>query len=333
MMFSMQYLHYLSVVLFESNCLPYQVGSNYIPKPSPTLEFVEEFEYADASLLPEAMKSKAGTPFRLNETLLGTDQSPKFYDSPLEVFDGIEPRLRGSIFLPGSQCRGQTLDIRFGIMPEGSTQYNATTLLATADFTSKYNGMLIQGLSGMGGDPVTSTGFYTRKWTDPNATQEDMDHRRGIDTPWQEFRYTEILMNIAEAVVELKDLGEPISAEMSAEAVQYIHDIRERAGAKADKYDNNLTIAAVRSERCKEFYFENKIFWDYKRWRVFHEKVNDKRWNLIQPIFFWDQQKYYVRRDSTNQDHRYTFNSNYYYSNIPNRGSNDLLIGNPSENF
>jgi hypothetical protein len=120
---------------------------------------------------------------------------------------------------------------------------------------------------------------------------------------------------------------------MWAEAVKIIHDIRERAGAKADKYDNNLTIAAVRSERCKEFYFENKIFWDYKRWRVFHEKVNEKRWNLIQPIYFWDQQKYYVRRDSTDQNHRYTFTHRFYYSDIPGRGNNSLLIGNPTENF
>jgi hypothetical protein len=335
MMYSRQYIHYLFAIIFESNSLPYQVGSKYTPKPSPTVEFVEEFEYADASLLPEELKSKAGEKFKLDETLLGTDQSPKLYDSPVEVFEGIEPRLRASIVLPGSVCRNEIIDIRYGIMPAGSPlQFSEEKVLTTADYDAKYNGMLIQGLSGMGNDASTSTSFYNRKWTDPSTPQEDMNHARGVETPWQEFRYTELLMNIAEAVVELKSLGEPVSEEMMNEAVKYIHDIRERAGAKADKFNKeNLTIEAVRAERRKEFYFENKIFWDYKRWRVFHEVLNDKHWNLLKPVYFWDQKKYYVKRDSTDQDHRWTFRSDYYYFNIPGRSTNDLLIGNPAENF
>jgi len=334
MMYSMQYIQLLSTSAFDANCLPYQVGTKYSPKVSPTVEFVEEFEYADASLLPAALKTKAGEPFRLNTTLLGTDQSPKLYDSPLEVFEGIEPRLRASIVLPGSVIRDQTIDIRYGIMPAGSTQYNESTLLHSADFDLKYNDMPIQGLSGMGADATTSTGFYNRKWFDPSLSEEYIkDSSHGGVNPWQEFRYAEILMNIAEAAVELKSLGEA-NDEMLTEAVKYIHDIRERAGAKADKYDkSNLTIDVVRSERRKEFYLENKLFWDLSRWRVFHETVNEKRWNMIKPIYFWDQKKYYVKRDSTDQDNRWTFNANNYYFAIPNRTSNNLLIGNPTQNF
>jgi hypothetical protein len=336
MMYSMQHAQLLFTPAFDANCVPYQVGTKYSPKPSPTVEFVEEFEYADASLLPAALKSKAGTPFRLNEELLGTDQSPKFYDSPVEVFDGIEPRLRGSITLPGSEMRGEIIDIRYGIMPAGSTQFNEATLKHSADFDLKYEDMPVQGLSGMGNEATTSTGFYTRKWFDPALPEEYIkDYIHGTEVPWQEFRYAEILMNMAEAVVELKDLGgEFYSPSMLDEAVQIIHDIRERAGAQADKYNSsNLTIAAVRAERSKEFYFENKLFWDYKRWRVFHEKVNEKRWNLIKPIYFWDQKKYYVKRDSTDQNNRWTFYSNSYYTVIPHRGENNLLIVNPTQNY
>jgi hypothetical protein len=336
MMYSMQFQQLLFMAAFDANCLPYQVGTKYSPKPSPTVDFIEEFEYADAALLSTELKSKSGERFKLNEALLGTDQSPKLYDSPLEIFEGIEPRLRASVILPGSEARGEVIDIRYGIMPAGSPlQYNEDKVMTTADFDAKYNGMPIQGLSGMGADQTTSTGFYNRKWFDPALPEEYIkDYIHGTVVPWQEFRYAEILMNIAEAVVELKSLGEPVSDEMLSEAVKYIHDIRERAGAKADKYDKNtLTIAAVRAERRKEFYFENKLFWDMKRWRVFHEEVNEKRWNLVKPIYFWDQKKYYVKRDSTDQDNRWTFNSSNYYFSIPHRSENNLLIGNPTENF
>jgi hypothetical protein len=195
--------------------------------------------------------------------------------------------------------------------------------------------MNIQGLSGMGADQTTSTGFYNRKWFDPDLPEEYVkDYSHGSVVPWQEFRYAEILLNIAEAVMELKSLGEPVSGEMLDEAVQYVRDIRERAGAKVDKYNlNNLTIEAVRLERRKEFYLENKVFWDMKRWRVFHEEVNEKRWNLLKPIYFWDEEAYYLKRDSTSQDYRWSFPSSCYYHNIPHSEKNNLLIGNPTQNF
>jgi hypothetical protein len=345
MMYSLQYMQLMSTSTFDANCLPYQVGTKYHPKPSPTVEFIEEFEYADASLLPASLTGKAGTPFRLNEALLGTDESPKFYSSPLEVFEGIEPRLRASVVLPGSVCRDQTIEIRYGIMPIGATKFDGNTLLYGASFDTQYpldadnkplaNSMIIQGASGMGDDATTSTGFYNRKWFDPSLSEEYIkDSSHGGVNPWQEFRYAEILMNIAEAAMELKELGEFYTPDMLDEAVTIIHDIRERAGAKADKYDqSSLTIAVVRAERSKEFYMENKLFWDYKRWRVFHEKINSKRWNMIKPIFFWDQQKYYVKRDSTGGDKLWSFTADNYYSNIPHRNENSLLIGNPTENY
>jgi hypothetical protein len=335
MMYSMQYLQLLSTSTFDANCLPYQVGTKYSPKPSPTVEFIELFEYADASLLPAALKTKSGERFKLDAALLGTDQSPKFYESPIEAFEGVEPRLAGSVVLPGSECRGQTIEIRYGIMPEGERQYSEDRIRHTADFDAKYNGMNIQGLSGMGADQTTATGFYNRKWFDPSLSEEYIkDSSHGGDNPWQEFRYAEILLNIAEAVMELKSLGEPVSNEMLTEAAQYVRDIRERAGAKVDKYDkNSLTIEAVRLERRKEFYFENKVFWDMKRWRVFHEEVNDKRWNLLKPVYFWDEKAYYLKRDSTDQDNRWSFAANYYYLGIPHVEKNNLLIGNPTQNF
>jgi hypothetical protein len=335
MMYSIQYLQLLSTAVFDANNLPYQVGTKYAGKASPTVDFVELFEYADRSLLPPHLINKSGERFLLDREQIGTDDNPKFYDSPLDVFEGIEPRLAGSLTLPGSVCRGQTIEVRYGIMPAGNSRYNLSALLHTADFDLRYEGMTVQGLSGMGADQTTATGIYNRKWFDPDLSEEYIkDSSHGTVVPWQEFRYAEVLLNIAEAVVELKDLGESVSGEMLNEAASCVRDIRERAGAKADKYDaNTLTIDAVRMERRKEFYLENKTLWDFKRWRIFHEEVNEKQWNLLQPIFFWDQQKYYMRRDSIDVNYRFTFQPRYYYSDIPGYQSNPNLISNPSQNY
>jgi hypothetical protein len=54
----------ISTSTFDANNLPYQVGSKYGNKASPTLDFIEQYEYADASLLPAHLKSKAGQPFK-----------------------------------------------------------------------------------------------------------------------------------------------------------------------------------------------------------------------------------------------------------------------------
>jgi hypothetical protein len=140
------------------------------------------------------------------------------------------------------------------------------------------------------------------------------------------------LLTVAEIAVELKDkFGD---ASKMAEAAQYIHDIRERAGAKADKYNaSTLTIAAVRSERRKELFFENKTLWDMYRWRTMHEEINNKQWNIINPIYIWDGDAqgnhYYLRRDSAGQNYRKTFNPQYYYQSIPGVSRNPNLELNP----
>jgi hypothetical protein len=258
----------------------------------------------------------------------------------LDIFEGIEPRLQASVTLPGSVIRDTEIEIRYGVMPKGINKYDVTKLLHTAYMGETYevdgDTIAIQGLSGMGLDATTSTGFYNRKWFDPKLSEDYIkDSSHGGINPWIEFRYAEILLNIAEAAVELKTYGD---ASKMDEAAKIIHDIRERAGAKADKYNaSTLTIDAVRSERRKEFYFENKTFWDLKRWRTAHEELVEKRWSIIEPIYFWTgngDKHYYVRRNLfMRQDIRFTFPPRCYYTDIAggNIKQNELLIPNPEQ--
>jgi hypothetical protein len=97
------------------------------------------------------------------------------------------------------------------------------------------------------------------------------------------MRYAEVLLNAAEAAVELALAGEPspIGDDMLQVSTQAIKDIQERAGTSqltanlaGDEPSRNL----VRKERRKELAFEYKTLWDLRRWRVQHEDGRDHFW-------------------------------------------------------
>jgi hypothetical protein len=87
------------------------------------------------------------------------------------------------------------------------------------------------------------------------------------------MRYAEVLLNVAEAAVELALAGEsaPDGADLLQTATTHINAIQRRAGATVtpitgDEAGRNL----VRKERRKELAFEHKTMWDLRRWRVQH---------------------------------------------------------------
>lgn len=78
------------------------------------------------------------------------------------------------------------------------------------------------------------------------------------------MRYAEVLLNAAEAAVELSLAGAPSpdGSDMLSVATKAINDIRERAGANmltAALSATNDSRDIVRKERRKELAFENKI--------------------------------------------------------------------------
>ena len=63
------------------------------------------------------------------------------------------------------------------------------------------------------------TGYYFRKFIDPDPTLRDNTGRQTV--PWPYFRYTEAIFNYVEALIELGD---------DAEARTWLNKIRFRAG-------------------------------------------------------------------------------------------------------
>jgi hypothetical protein len=302
---------------FDRVAVPWQLRGpdTYSSYACPTLDAIEMFDDID------------GNPFILNS---GTDDAPVLYADRLDIFAKAEPRLRGMICFPGDMLKGELIDVRKGIVEEGDA---ISDFRSTASFPDTYTGqnipgtMTIQGASGMGYNETTATGFYLRKWIDPNLAKSDVVGGKSV-TPWIEMRYAEILLTRAEAAVELNAYGD---ASKMSDAVTCIQAIRDRAGA-FKKYTTaaELTRDLVRRERRMELYYENKTFWDLKRWRIFDQEVFNREWKVLWPIFVWDEQKYYMKK-SLQTLARVTFQPTYYYLQIPTGeiATNPLLEQNP----
>lgn len=164
----------------------------------------------------------------------------------------------------------------------------------------------------------SETGYYTKKYLDPN---NDAQYVRQSVT-WRFFRYAEILLNYAEACIEL---GE------EDEARTYINIVRKRAGLPGINETGNALKERYRNERRIEFAFEDHRFFDVRRWVIGDEayqpalradiiyKLNDDKTTAARPIVAhkvfeerkWVNKMYYfpILRDEMNK--------------------NDLLIQNP----
>jgi len=101
------------------------------------------------------------------------------------------------------------------------------------------------------------TGYYLRKWVDTSVDPQYVKQ----DVPFKHLRYGEVLLNYAEACIELGQ---------DAEARTYINMIRARAGQP--NLPGSITADALRlacrQERRVELAFEDHRFWDVRRWLI-----------------------------------------------------------------
>ncbi len=100
------------------------------------------------------------------------------------------------------------------------------------------------------------TGYYLRKFLDPSIIPSSTS-AQGI--PFRHFRYAEILLNYAEACIELGQ---------DAEAKVYINMIRKRAGQPDVTETGDALRRRYRNERKIELSFENHRFFDVRRWLI-----------------------------------------------------------------
>ena len=292
---------------YDQMNLPWTFTSSYSSGLCPTLDCVEQFEYVDGS---------GGT------LKIGTPSNPIFYNAPADLFAGKDPRLFGSVITPFSTFKNRIVEIQAGLYDQGikiqtgnyDNLYNVNT-----HQKDNVNGTIhIIGLSGTGGgQEQTQTGFYLKKYLDPNL---EIGRTPTAESDWMVIRYAEVLLNYAEAAVELKKIPE---------AKAKINMIRSRAGiAELDNAD--ITIERVRHERNIELAFENQRWWDYRRWRVSDALFNNTWPRMLQTYYDIQQNKYRFEITTTGR-YTKTFDPKVYYERIdPSElAKNPKLIQNP----
>ena len=325
-----EYVYPTSTHAYDSYNLPLSFKAPLNCGVCPTADFVELFDgfdrYPDGTL-----KVTTGNSC--------TEGNYVMYDSPMDYYKNAEPRLRAYVIFPGDVFKGKEIEIYAGVYTGAAPVKPLLSDYSYGAATTKYNHlsaykekpktlylspkpedqqeivtlpdgstMKAAGQNGPfyedGGSAMT--GLLARKWLNPDPA---FVPREGNSAqPFILMRYAEVLLNAAEAAVELSLAGvsSPDGTDMLSVATKAINDIRERAGARlltASLTGTTDSRDIVRKERRKELAFEHKTKWDLRRWRVNHYEGRDG---------FWGEQR---NKDRFSNTTRYRFRGIYpFYS-------------------
>ncbi|HEX6427452.1 MAG TPA: RagB/SusD family nutrient uptake outer membrane protein, partial [Niastella sp.] len=325
--FIRQYKYPDAVHGYDALSVPKQLegpGGNYSSETNPTLNFVEMFE---------------GLPKNPDGTIQTLDANGKYmlFDNTMDLFANAEPRLRATVILPGDVFKGQSIEMRRGIytasaaggisrlLPAGSTAnyptaniVSSAAVLQTAYTLPNGTKMNPAGASGIftnlvaNGPGGSITGFSVRKYLVPDKPTSEVVTNRS-EQSWIEIRYAEVLLNAAEAGFELSAAGQ--GANYLTTALNNVNLIRTRAGATPAVALTN--IDTIRRERRKELAFENKIYWDLRRWRMLDQEQNSTLYRVLMPFYSADAGKYFFDARTDERNARFTFDTRWYYQQIP----------------
>jgi len=288
---------------------------------NPTLEFIEMFD---------GFAKDANGHFRN----LNTNGKYELYPNTMDAFATAEPRLRATVILPGDIFKNESIEIRHGIytgptaggisplLPSGRGSYPSSVVQSANSTQTAYvlpdgTKMNPAGASGTFSSDWTCSisGFSLRKMLNENLAKELVKEQECVQH-WIEIRLAEVLLNRAEAAYELYKSGK--GSTYLQDAYKCIYDIRERAGATQLSSVADLTsIDIIRTERRKELAFENKIWWDIKRWRISHLEQNSKIYRILMPIYVAQEGKYLFDIRYDLKETSYTFDTRWYYQEIP----------------
>jgi hypothetical protein len=172
------------------------------------------------------------------------------------------------------------------------------------------NGLNVIGRAGVStnGDDLSRTGFYVRKYIDYNKPASACGLYQSTQS-YIDMRYAEVLLNRAEAAMELG------TGAMQADALGDINQVRDRAGAVPATV--SMTIDTVRNERCKELAFEHQYWWDIRRWRTADQVLNNRNMYALLPYFIISENKYIFLKQLEPFKRTYNFQKLWYYEPLP----------------
>lgn len=289
------------------------------------LNLVEQFEPINAPLADRGKGQRFNT---------GTLAAPVFYNDASELFLQRDPRLAGTVIIPGGIFAGTEIILQAGqLVKEGGNWVKKEGKIGEKDDAGNY----ITGPNG----PVANndrlynkTGFTIRKFLD--ATTGAGTIGRGSDMWEVRFRMAEAYLIAAEASLEL-------NGGTHVQTLRNINAVRDRAGLQPLA---TVTLENIIHERQVEFAFEGQRFWDMKRWRIAHTtwsgSENDRSarrlglWGymVVAPGDPNDGKWYFEERDMKFlYKNMLRFEKNHYYAEMDNDwiNRNPKLVKNPGQ--
>lgn len=303
--------------------VPNQLANGW-PHPgrmNPTLELVDSYEnYAQPGQSFPIVTTEDGN---VND-YSGFDPGKSYlrFNDPFEIFEGKDARLWATAVLPGTSFKGTEIIIQAGLVkPDGEAIIETKDSYSHGGVTyhtfgasdwPQYSGFDTYG------ENMTRTGFSLKKFL--KSDEPVVPSWNQSTTDWIEFRYPEILLNYAEAVVE----NNYTQDNAMTKAENYLNSIRKRAGHTVEI---PLTLENILRERKVELAFENKRYWDLVRRREYHKIFDNSTKHALLPLLDLrvDPPQYiFVRKEVSRHPNR-TFLPKRYYKPIPGIGTNELV--------
>lgn len=167
-------------------------------------------------------------------------------------YDNRDPRFYATVLFDGSTWKPRPSDV---------TALDPVNQIQTGYYDDG-NGGTINGIDTRE-SPIENwngsrTHYYTRKFIDPDPALADNQSSAQV-IPWPFIRYTEAILNYAEACIEL---GE------DAEARNWLNKIRFRVGMPAITESGAALKTRYRNERRIELAYEEHRYHDARRWMI-----------------------------------------------------------------
>lgn len=206
---------------------------------------------------------KNGDPFQWDKYSAGNMTERKFTAAELNSdpernpFVGREPRFYASVLFDGAKWQERPDDGK-GNDPEGRIQtgyYISADNKETAGLDTRQS--IIESWNG------TKVGYYLKKYMDDKLNGQYFAN----ENAWIEMRYAEVLLDFAEAAIELGDVQEGLDA---------LNLVRHRAGLPArTTSDKDVAREWVRHERQIEFFGEGDRWYSIRKWMIAEDVIKD----------------------------------------------------------
>ncbi|MFY0653506.1 MAG: RagB/SusD family nutrient uptake outer membrane protein [Cyclobacteriaceae bacterium] len=278
---------------------PFGTGFNWNSNFPVYLQTLELFDFMDGSTgkVDRAIYD-GSTPF-----------DPNWY------FEQRDPRMRASIFYPGTSFDGGTVYF-----------HRRTWYTDPADNTRKSNnqsGFRVPGSDWPGAAPArhrggNPTGMLVRK-----RISEETPDGLNSSSDYIVFRLAEVMLNYVEAAYYLGDPNNDMANILN-------NEIRDRVGMPALS-GAEITEDKIRQERRVELVFEEHAFWDLRRWRIAHLELHQQIRNRVHWEYDFDDDTYtgQIAHGDLNRVRLHPEHNYYYALGLGRLADNSALIENP----